>query len=216
MNVALVGATGYVGSAILEELLRRGHHVVAICRHLEKLPRKEHLRAVSADVNDSAALSASFRGQDAVIHAFAPPRLGLDTTQRSAAQRQGTTSILAAMKAAGVNRILAVGGAGTLEVAPGLRNMDSPDFPKDWGGGARSTAVVKEILLGQNDVLWTFLSPSHDLFAGERTGKFRLGKDQLLVGADGKSRISVPDYAVAMVDELEKPQHTGHRFTVGY
>jgi hypothetical protein len=216
MNVALVGATGYVGSAILEELLSRGHNVTAICRHPEKtkIPDRERLRKVSADVNNSQALAESFRGQDAVIHAFAPERG--EIAQRIEAHRKGTESILAAMKAAGVGRILAVGGAGTLEVAPGVRNMDQADFPKEWEGGAKATAGVKAVLQGQAEVLWTFLSPSHDLFPGERTGKFRLGKDQLLRGPDGKSRISVQDYAVAMVDELENPQHTGHRFTVGY
>jgi hypothetical protein len=199
----------------LEELLRRGHEVIAICRHPEKLAENERLRTACVDVNDTRSLTETLRGQDAVIHAFAPPRT-TTMEERIEAQREGTESILRAMRSAGVYRILAVGGAGTLEVAPGIRNMDSSDFPKEWEGGAKSTAIIKEILRGQKNLTWTFLSPSHELFPGQRTGKFRLGKDQLLKEPDGNSRISVQDYAVAMVDELEQPRHTGHRFTVGY
>jgi len=94
--------------------------------------------------------------------------------------------------------------------------MDRPDFPKEWEGGVKSTALIKDLLKQEPDLDWTFLSPSHFLEPGERTGVFRLGGDQLLVGGDGKSRISVEDYAVAMIDELENPAHTGKRFTVGY
>jgi hypothetical protein len=120
------------------------------------------------------------------------------------------------MRLAGVRRILAVGGAGTLEVAPGVLNMDRPDFPKEWEGGVKSTALIKDLLKAEPGLEWTFLSPSHLLEPGSRTGRFRLGADQLLIGPDGQSRISVEDYAVAMIDELENPKHTGKRFTVGY
>jgi len=150
-----------------------------------------------------------------VIHVYAPPR-DLPVAARIEAQRRGTRAILDAMKRAGVARILAVGGAGTLIVAGGGRNMDQPDFPKKWEGGAKSTAEVKEMLKAEPGIEWTFLSPSHMLEPGERTGKFRLGLDDMLIGEDGKSRISLADYAVAMIDELERPAHSGRRFTVGY
>ncbi len=120
------------------------------------------------------------------------------------------------MKAAGVKRILAVGGAGSLEIRPGVPHFDTPEFPAAVQGGARATALIKELLKAEKDLEWTFLCPSSFIVPGERTGKFRLGGDQLLIGADGQSRISVEDYAVAMIDELENPRHTGRRFTVGY
>ena len=131
-------------------------------------------------------------------------------------QRTATQTIIAAAKAAGLGRVLAVGGAGTVEVAPGVRNMDRPEFPAAWQGGAKSTAVIKELLAAEPDLEWTTLCPSHHLVQGERTGKFRLGLDQMLFGPDGESRISVEDYAAAMVDEQENPKHTRRRFTVGY
>ncbi len=215
MRIALIGATGYVGSAILQEALSRGHDVTAIVRHVEKLPAHPKLAPKAADVADAAALAAALAGCEAVIHAYAPPR-DLDVAARIAAQRQGTRAILDAMKRSGVARILAVGGAGTLLMPGGGRNMDRPDFPKEWEGGAKSTAAVKEMLKAEPGMAWTFLSPSHQLVPGERTGKFRLGRDDMLIGPDGESRISLADYAVAMLDELENPRHTGQRFTVGY
>lgn len=215
MDIALVGATGYVGSAIVKEALARGHDVVAVARRPEALPEHPRLRPAGCDVGDVDGLARAFAGRQAVIHAFAPPK-DLSVVRRVEAQRQGTRAILDAMKRAGVRRILAVGGAGTLEAGPGIRNMDRPEFPKEWEGGAKSTAVIKEILQAEPDIEWTSLSPSHLLVPGERTGVFRLGLDALLVGADGQSRITLGDYAQAMIDELEKPQHTGRRFTVGY
>lgn len=215
MKIALVGATGYVGAKLLEEAVNRGHVVTAIMRSPHKLPQNDLVLPAPADVTDVKALTRNFRGQDAIIHAYAPPRTD-SVAERIEQQRAGTQAIIAAAKRAGVKRILAVGGAGTLEVAPGVRNMDRPEFPAAWEGGAKSTAVIKELLLAEPGLEWTFLSPSHDLFPGKRTGKFRLGRDQMLVGPDGQSRISVEDYAVAMIDELEDQKHTGHRFTVGY
>lgn len=120
------------------------------------------------------------------------------------------------MKQAGITRLLVVGGAGSLEVKPGLRVIDTPDFPEQWKGTARATADVLELLRGERDIQWTFLSPAAMLQLGTRTGTFRLGTDQLLVDANGQSHISTQDYAVAMIDELEKPTHIRQRFTVGY
>ncbi|WP_300161085.1 NAD(P)H-binding protein [Solidesulfovibrio sp.] len=215
MRIAIIGATGYVGSVVLQEALARGHEVTAVVRHVEKLPSHPKLTARAVDVADVAGLAEALAGSQAVIHAYAPPR-DLPVDARIAAQRQGTRAILDAMKRAGVGRILAVGGAGTLVVPGGGRNMDRPDFPKEWEGGARSTAEVKEMLRLEPGIEWTFLSPSHLLVPGERTGAFRLGLDELLVGPDGESRVSLADYAMALLDELETPKHTGRRFTVGY
>jgi uncharacterized protein len=214
MKIAIVGATGMIGSKLLEEAIDRGHVVTAVSRHATKLPVHDRVRAVEADVNDTEALAAAFSGQDAILHAFAPPRLSV--AERVEQQRAGTRSIIAATKSAGVRRILAVGGAGTLEVAPGVINADRPEFPASWEGGVKSTALIKGLLAADPDLDWTFLCPSHDIFVGERTGKFRLGLDRMLVDADGKSSISTADYAIAMIDELENPKHSRKRFTVGY
>jgi uncharacterized protein len=214
MKVAIVGATGMIGSKLLEEAIDRGHVVTAVSRHATRLPAHERVRSVDADVLDTNELARAFSGQDAILHAFAPPRLSVG--ERVEQQRAGTRSIIAAAKAAGVLRILAVGGAGTLEVAPGVMNADRPEFPASWEGGVKSTAQIKGLLAAEPDLDWTFLCPSHDIFEGERTGKFRLELDRMLVDADGKSSISVADYAIAMIDELENPRHSRKRFTVGY
>ena len=215
MKIAIVGATGFIGSKLRDEAVNRGHVVTAITRSPHKLPQSDRIVPAPADISDVAALAGYFKVQEAIIHSYAPGR-GTSPQVNKDAQRAGTLSILAAMRAAGVRRILAVGGAGSLEVAPGLAWFDSPDFPPEYQGGARATAQIKDLLRGEKDLDWTFLCPSNTIAPGERTGKFRLGDDQLLVGADGSSRISVEDYAVAMIDELEHPKHSGRRFTVGY
>ncbi len=215
MKVAIVGATGFIGSKLRDEAVSRGHVVTAITRSPDKLPRHDRIIPTPADVNDVPALTRYFRGQDAVIHSYAPGR-GLGAEESKEKQRVGTLSIIAATKAAGVKRLLAVGGGGSLEVAPGVAHFDTPSFPAEYQGGARATAQIKDLLRAEKDLEWTFLCPSTVIAPGERTGKFRLGGDQVLFGADGQSRISVEDYALAMIDELENPKHTGHRFTVGY
>jgi putative NADH-flavin reductase len=215
MKIAIVGATGFIGSKLLAEAISRGHVVTAVTRSPQKLPKDDSIIPAPADVNDIPALTGFFRGQDAVIHSYAPGR-GIAADESKEKQRAGTLSIIAATKAAGVKRLLAVGGAGSLEVAPGVAHFDTPEFPAAYQGGARATAQIKDLLRAEKDLEWTFLCPSTVIAPGERTGKFRLGGDQLLIGADGQSRISVEDYSVAMIDELENPKHTGHRFTVGY
>ena len=247
MKIALMGASGFIGSKLLQEALNRGHMVTAVSRAPEKLPQHANLRPAKADVNDVAALTDIFRGQDAVIHSYAPPgdaevrafmfghmqagTMRPDTAAsyvprdmaahdahvkgRIDAQVKGTRNIIEAAKAAGVKRLLAVGGAGTLLVN-GVRIMDTPTFPKGFEGGAKSTAVVKETLLREPELEWTVLCPPMSISPGQRTGRFRLGHDDLLVAGDGSSQISLEDYAMAMIDELEQPKHTRHRFTVAY
>ena len=247
MKIALIGATGMIGSRILAEAAARGHEVTAICRHPEKIEARATVTAVAGDVFDTAALAKTLAGHDVVVHSYNPApdaavrammmaeiAAGRNPMAAAVAYRpadeaghqarvqtridehtRGTQSILDATRQAGVKRIAAVGGAGTLMVN-GQRVMDGPGFPRAFEGGAKSTAVVKEILRGQTDVEWTVLCPPMSIEPGGRTGQFRLGGDDLMAAADGSSRISAEDYAVAMVDELEQPRHSGHRFTLAY
>jgi uncharacterized protein len=214
MRIALVGATGFIGSKILAEAVSRGHTVTAICRHPEKIAAQEGVRTCAADTSDAAALADAVASHDILVHACAPPR-EMEMAAKIAAQTAITKAIIEAMKARGIPRIIAVGGAGTLLI-DGIPSMDRPEFPKQFEGGAKATAVIKELLQEEQDFDWTVLCPSTMIAAGERTGKFRLDFDDLIVMPDGTSRISVEDFAMALVNEIENPQYTGHRFTVGY
>ncbi len=213
MKVALLGATGFVGSALLDELLLRGHTVTAIVRQPEALVARERLMPVAGDVYDTGDLAGLLRAHDAVISAFNPgwkdPHLYDD-------QVRGTASIISAVKRAGITRVLWVGGAGGLEVTPGVRVVDNPDMPAWVKPGSLATINALEQLRREPQLDWSYLSPSAEMRAGRRTAHFRLGGDRLLTDANGKSEISVQDYAVAMVDELEQPTHIRQRFTVGY
>jgi len=213
MKVALLGASGFVGSALLQEALDRGHVVTAIVPDPEKLEKRDGLTAKAGDVYDTASLATVIRGNEAMISAFNP---GWKNPNLYDDQVRGTAFIIAAVKKAGIKRVLWVGGAGGLEVAPEVRLVDSPEMPLWVKPGALATINALDQLRQEPELEWSYLSPSADLKAGERTGQFRLGNDQLLVDATGQSRISVQDYAVAMIDELERPTHVRHRFTVGY
>jgi putative NADH-flavin reductase len=213
MNVALLGATGFVGSALLREALDRGHSVTAIARRPEKLQPHKGLVAKACDVRDTADLAMLIKGSDALISAFNP---GWGNPDLYEDQVRGTTSIIAAVKQAEVTRVLWVGGAGGLEVKPGVRVIDSPGLP-DWvRPGSLATINALEQLQNEPELEWSFLAPSAELQPGQRTGKFRLGTDRLLLDANGESKISVEDFAMAMIDELEEPAHVRQRFTVGY
>ena len=214
MKVALIGATGYVGSQLLNEALDRGHEVTAIVRRTERLSARSGLTATQGDVNDTDTLAGLLAGHDAVIAAYNPDRqIPGDVYERMVA---GAKSIIAATKKAGVKRLLVVGGAGSLEVAPGQQVIDQPDFPPEWKAGAGGTRQFLYLLKEESDLDWTFLSPAAVLEPGARTEVFRLGGDQLLYDAEGQCRISVQDYAVAMIDELEEAKHTRKRFCVAY
>jgi putative NADH-flavin reductase len=203
MKVALIGASGNVGSRILTELLNRGHEVTGIVRHPEKLQRHDRLAAKQGDLNDEASLVTLLAGHDAVISAVR-------------FQSANPQSLIGAVKKAGVKRLLVVGGAGSLEVAPGVQLVDTPDFPEAYKPEALAGRDFLNVLRDERELNWTFLSPSALFVPGERTGKFRLGTDGLLVDSTGESRISMEDYAIALVDELETPRHSRQRFTVGY
>lgn len=203
MNVALIGATGNVGSRILHELVSRGHHVTAIARHADAAAG-EGVTTRSIDAYDSDTLAAAIAGHDVAVSA-----LPFRTTDPAV--------LIEAVRKAGVPRYLVVGGAASLFM-PGTRTrlVDSGQIPEEWMPEIRGGIAFLDALKATSDIDWTFLSPSMFFGPGERTGTFRLGTDELLVAADGKSHISYEDYAIALVDEIEQPQHRRARFTVGY
>ncbi|MCP4562852.1 MAG: NAD(P)-dependent oxidoreductase [Bosea sp.] len=203
MKIALIGATGFIGSRLLAELTSRNHQVTAIVRNTEKVPQGAGISAKKGDVYDKDGLAALLAGHDAVISA-------VHYTASDPA------ILLAAVKQSGVKRYLVVGGAGSLEVAPGVKLFDTKEFPAIYLDEAKKGGAYLDLLKGESGLDWTFLSPSALIEPGERTGRFRLGKDQLLVDGNGQSRISAEDYAIALVDELERSAHSRQRFTVGY
>ena len=203
MKIAVVGASGNAGSRIVAELSRRGHHVTAIARAPDKIAALPNVTARKGDALDQAALTELLRGHDAAISSI--HFLASDPAK-----------LIGAAKASGVGRYLVVGGAGSLEVAPGVRLVMTADFPAQYKAEAEKGAAFLDLLRQENDLNWTFLSPSALFTAGERTGQFRLGTDQLLTATDGKSWISFEDFAVALADEIERPAHIRARFTVGY
>lgn len=214
MKIALIGATGFVGSAVLTELLSRGHAVTALARHPGKLAAQAGLQVVQADVSDAAQVAAAVAGHDAVVSAY-NPGWGEPDIQRLFGL--GYAAILAGTKQAGVQRLLAVGGAGSLEVAPGLQLVDTPEFPAEWKAGALAARDLLTHLRTETALDWTFVSPPIALAPGERTGQYRVGGDQLLPGTgDAPAGISVADLAVAIVDEVQTPRHSRQRFTVAH
>jgi putative NADH-flavin reductase len=213
MKVAIIGATGRGGKRMIDEALSRGHTVTAISRSAGDAPARDGVTGISCDIADTAGLAKAISGSDAVIATWRPAP-GSDDVW--GAIKNGFNSLLTAMREAGVKHLLVMGGAGSLEYSPGVLNIDRPDFPEAWKDGSRAGTQQLEMLQDVSDLDWTYLSPAHEIFEGERTGKFRLGGDQLVMDDEGNSRISFEDYAVAMIDEMENPQHTGRRFTLGY
>lgn len=214
-NVVLIGASGFVGTAILNELFTRGHKVTAIVRNPQKISTTHpNLTVIKADVSDTNALVDACKGKDAVISAYNP---GWTNPNIYDEILRNYPLILNAVKQSGVERLLCVGGAGTLFCAPGLRVVDSGVIPDAIMGGVKSLGeFYLNTLIHEKDIDWVFFSPAGTLEPGKRTGVFRLGKDDLIVDENGNSHISVEDYAVAMVDELETPKHHYERFTIGY
>lgn len=214
-NVVLIGASGFVGTAILEELLNRGYCVTAVVRNPEKVTiYNANLSVVKADVSDVNTLAAVCKGKDAVISAYNPGWANPDIYEETL---KNYPLILEAVRKSGVKRLLCVGGAGTLFCAPGIRVVDSGAIPAEIMGGAKSLGeFYLNTLCNEKEIDWVFFSPAGSLEPGKRTGKFRLGKDDLIVDETGKSHISVGDYALAMVDELEQANHHRERFTIGY
>ena len=214
-NVLLIGATGFVGSAVLNELVSRGHKVTAVARNVEKVAKSELVDVVKEDVANVDAIAKLAEGKDAIISAYNP---GWTNSDIATLISENYPKILSAAKKSGVERLLIVGGAGTLFCAPGLKVVDSGAIPEEIMGGVRPLGdFYLNTLMNENDIDWVFFSPA-GVFdqQGKKTGNYRLGKDDLIVDAEGNSHISVQDYADAMVNELEKPAHHKERFTIGY
>ncbi len=202
MKIAVLGASGRAGSEIAKEAAARGHGVLAIARNPEKIAVTDGVAAKAGDASDPEALAALIAGSDAVISA-----LHFDVPAET---------LLAALRKAGVPRLLVTGGAASLEVAPGVRVIDTPDFPEAWKGAAMGGITFLDALKQVDDVDWTFFSPAALIFEGPRTGTYRPGTDQLVTDEAGESKISFADYAIAMVDELEAHKHSRARFTAAY
>lgn len=213
MKIALIGATGFVGTPLLQEFLARGHEVVALSRNPAKLAPQSGLSVVQADALDAGQVAAAVRGADAVVSAYNP---GWGNPDIHDEFLRGTNAIVAGVKAAGLKRLLIVGGAGSLYAAPGLQLVDTPEFPAEWKPGALAAREALNQIRGETGLDWTFLSPAVHLEPGERRGSYRLGLDSPVMDAQGPAHISVADLAVAIVDEIEQPRHVRQRFTVGY
>jgi len=217
MKVAVIGATGFVGKAMLPELLDRDHMVMGIARHPEKLGfRHPGLAMRAGDVFNIDQLAALLKGQEAVISAFNPgwtnPNIYKDYIE-------GAKCIQAAVRKAGIKRLIVVGGGGSLEVAPGKQLVDQPEFPAQFRDGALAARDYLEILKKEEELEWTFFSPAilmNPTTSGKRKGIYRMGLDQPVFDKEGKSVLSVEDLAVAIVDELEQPKHIRQRFTAAY
>lgn len=202
MKVAVLGASGRAGSEITRELAARGHEVTAIARKPEAIPQLPGVTPRRGDAASPAALVELIRGTDAVISA-----LHFDVP---------AATLLAALREAGVPRLLVTGGAASLEVAPGKRVIDDPDFPAEWKDIALAGIAFLDALRAETETDWTFFSPAALIFEGPRLGTYRGGTDQLVTDAGGESKISFADYAIAMVDELEQHRHSRARFTAAY
>jgi hypothetical protein len=203
MKIAIAGASGQAGSEITRELSRRGHDVTAIARNPERIASLPNVTPTRGDVLDLAGLTKLWAGHDVAVSSI--HFLASDPHKLIAAARDSR-----------VGRYLVVGGAGSLEMAPGVKLVATPGFPAQYKAEAEKGSEFLDLLRREKDLNWTFLSPSAAFVEGERTGKFRLGTDQLLTAADGKSWISFADYAIALADEIERPSHLRERFTVGY
>jgi putative NADH-flavin reductase len=209
MNVVLYGASGMVGSRVLKELVSRGHQVTAVVRNPSKVAAASGVKVVQGDALDAKDVAAKVTGADAVISSYAPPADKVGTLL------EAVSALIAGTKEAGVKRLLVVGGAGSLLVAPGVDVIDSGHLPAEYMEIAIAHRDALKVLKNA-DLDWTYFSPAAFIQPGERTGKFRLGGDSLIADEKGTSSISAEDYAIALVDELERPAHVRQRFTIGY
>jgi putative NADH-flavin reductase len=207
MKIVLIGASGFIGSAILKEALDRGHTVTAIVRNPEKITIT-HPQLTISEADVTKDVSGLLAGNEAVISAY--------NSYDPETYLTAINAIISSVRKAGIKRLLTVSGAGSLEIEPGLQLLDTPEFPAEWKAGASATRDALSVIKEQEDLDWTALSPAMMIEPGERTGHFRLGKDQVVADEKGDSKISTGDYAVAMIDELENPTHIKERFTLAY
>jgi putative NADH-flavin reductase len=203
MKIALIGASGNVGQRVTAEAVSRGHEVIAIARNVASIEAKPGVTPVAADLTNESQIIDAIKGADVLVLSVRFQDLDFEP-------------VLATIAKSGVPRLLVVGGAASLEVAPGVQLIDTEGFPDFIKVEAEPARQALKRLQAEKTINWTFLSPSVFFGPGERTGTFRLGKDELLTAADGKSHISYEDYSIALLDEIETPKHEGERFTVGY
>jgi uncharacterized protein len=216
MRILLYGASGMVGSRLAGEALRRGHQVTGVDRSgATSASDDPNLTPVVSDADDPGRVAKLAAGHDVVVSALAPPRDGTEPTRPFLAVNR---ALIEGVRASGVRRLAVVGGAGSLLTGPGpgTRLVDAPGFPESYRPEALAHAEVLDLYRTVADLDWTCLSPAAAFGPGERTGGFRLGGDEMLTDADGKSAVSAQDYAIAFLDELETPRHTGERFSVAY
>ena len=212
MKIAVFGAGGRIGSRIVDEALNRGHDVTAVVRHPENYTKiHTHLKVAKGDLFNSQDVETGAFDQDAVVSAYSPAAGIPPSTITELA-----VPLINGLKQAHVKRLIIVGGAGSLEVAPGLQLVDTPDFPAIYKPVSLAHREALKIYQKDHDLDWTFVSPSAVIEPGERTGKFRTGTNQLLSDANGKSFITMEDYAVAVIDEIESPLHIREIMTAGY
>ena len=203
LKIALIGVSGNVGKRIAEEALNRGHQVTGIARNIDDVAARNNLSLKLGDISDPEALAGMLKGNDLVVSS-------VKTTDFDPGQ------LITAVRLSGIKRWLVVGGAGSLEVSPGVTALDSGKLPDFVVPAARGAQNLLNILRPVQDLDWTVLSPAFEFTAGKRTGKFRLGKDEIIIDQNGKSAISFEDYAVALLDEIEEPRHLKERFSIGY
>ncbi|MFN4075123.1 MAG: NAD(P)-dependent oxidoreductase [Cloacibacterium sp.] len=215
-KVAVIGATGFVGTKVVKELANRGYSVNALARNTSKIEESENVKAVNADIYNTAELSEILKGNDAVISAFDPgwtnPNIFEDFLK-------GAESIEKAVEKSGVKRFIAVGGAGSLYIAENLQLIDTPEFPAEIKPGAEAARQYLEMIKKNENLDWTFFSPAiemHQGTAGVRKGTYRTALENPVFDEEGRSVLSVEDVAVALVDELENNQFVRQRFTAAY
>ena len=216
MKIALIGASGFVGTAVLNELIERGHSITAIVRNPERVKENAPITVVQVNVHDEDRLADIIKGHDAVVNSFSP---GISSSNIYEDYLSGNIAIQNGVTKSGVKRLLVIGGAGSLFITPDQQLVDSPEFPADWKAGASSARDYLNVIKNENELDWTFLSPSIEMYkgnGGSRLGKYRTGLDTPVYDENGRNFISVEDLAIAIVDELERPQFIRQRFTVGY
>lgn len=215
-KIVIFGGSGMIGQRAVREALSRGHEVTAVVRNPSKVTEEHpNLTVQAADVTDATAVEKIVTGADAVISAVSPRTPGIEPKQQVEAN---IDSLITALRAIGHSApyLVVVGGAGSLLVGSGERLVDQPFFPDIYKAEALAHAAGLERLRGVSDVAWTYVSPAGVIAPGERTGAFRLGDDYLLADADGNSNISAEDYAIVLIDEVERREHAGRRFTAAY
>ncbi len=212
MDITIIGATGKAGSRIVTEAVERGHQVRAIVRQesKNKLKARPNMTIDTGDIFDTQGLASVLDSGACVVSAYGPPAEHVEKLM------DATRSLLAGCKNARVKRLLVVGGAGSLYVDPNTQLVDTPNFPAAVKPVAMAHRDTLSILQQEDEINWTYISPSAMFAPGERTGVYRRGSDQLLMDKDGNSSISMEDYAVAVLDEIEQPRVSKARITVGY